>query len=121
MEKKKILIADDDESYRRSLKMLVETHGYKVDIAKNTDEEIDAAKKEEYELIITDKNMEDNYGREGGLHAVKEIRKFNSKTPILLSSSALTDGDKKILSEYKKVDTCSKIDIYQKLKKALGK
>ena len=120
MTKKKVLIADDNESYRRSLKMLVETHGYKVDIAKNADEEIAAAKKGEYALIVTDKDMEDNYGNEGGIYAAKEIRKSGNKTPILLSSAALSDKDVEKLKEFN-IETCSKIDIYQKLKKLLEK
>jgi len=118
---KKVLLADDNKEYRSSMKRVLEGYGCDVYEVKNADEEIAAAKKETYDLIVTDKDMEDQYGRKGGIHAIKEIRKFNDKTPILFSSADLTEEDKKELDGYKKVDTISKVDMFKKLKEVLKK
>lgn len=94
MEKlKKILIADDNTEYRNSLARALKGD-YEIDFASNAKEEIEKAKKNEYEIIITDNNMEDGHS-DSGLYAIEQIRKAGRKTPIFLSSASLSEEVKK--------------------------
>ena len=112
-------MADDNESYVNSMKKMLNIFGYEVDTVNSADKEIALAKKGKYDLILTDKDMEDNYKDRGGIHAIKEIRKFNKETPILLNSSALTKEVEQELSSCNKVETCSKTDVVARIKKLL--
>ena len=125
MAKKKILFADDSEEQLSSMKRLLGVMGYEVHAVNSTNKEIEAAKKgrenEKYKLIISDIDMEDNYGNSGGLHAIKEIREFDDDTPIILNSASLTDDDKKEADRYKNVHACSKLNTLAKIREILGK
>ncbi len=81
----KILLADDDEQYKQSLKRAL-FGDYDVDFASNADEEIKKARENTYSLIITDNKMNDGY-RNSGIYAIQEIRRFDTKTPIIFHSS----------------------------------
>lgn len=118
---KRILIADDNENYRNSIKRMLESYGYEVKEAKNSDEAIKMAEKEKYDYIITDNDMQDGYAS-SGLHLIEGVRKSknNSQTPILLSSSHIPEEVAKKAEELG-AETSKKVDFFQKVKKFLEK
>lgn len=87
----KILIADDEETIRDILRMILEKEGYTVDEAVNGEE---AAKKfrleADYDLVILDIIMP----VKNGIEAAKEIRANNTKCPILFLTAKSADDDK---------------------------
>ncbi len=84
MQRKKLLIADDDPYYRLMLGTLF--RDYDTLFASNTEELIEKARKKESSLIITDNQMNDGYG-DSGIYAIGEIRKFDPDVPIIFHSS----------------------------------
>jgi CheY-like chemotaxis protein len=50
----KIMIADDEQDIRESVKLILEVRGYKVILAKDGDECLQLAKKEKPDLILLD-------------------------------------------------------------------
>ena len=123
MAKGKILLADDKEEQLSSMKRLLGVMGYEVHAVNSTNKEIEAAKKgrenEKYKLIISDIDMEDEYGSSGGLHAIKEIRDFDDDTPIILNSASLTEYDRVEAGRYKNVHACSKLNTIAKIRELL--
>jgi len=118
--KKKILIADDNENYRKSVKRFLEDSDYEIKEAGTSDDAIEMAKNEQYDLIITDNDMQDGY-KSSGLHLIEEVRKgLNSKTPILLSSSYIP---KEVAEKAEKLNAemCDKLNLLKKLKKFIEK
>lgn len=87
-EKKKILIADDNEEIREVVRVLLESEGYEVMEAENGEEA--AAKTDpDVDLIILDVMMP----VKSGLTACREIRE-KSKAPILFLTAKTQDADK---------------------------
>ena len=66
----KILIVDDEMLVIKSLERLLKKSGYDVQIAQNADDAIDAVKKSDYDLIISDIRMP---GKDG-VTMIREIR-----------------------------------------------
>ena len=60
----RVLLAEDDESIRRTLQSLLELKGYGVSIAENTDETIAALTAQDFDLVISDYLMPGGGGRE---------------------------------------------------------
>jgi ActR/RegA family two-component response regulator len=85
----KVLIADDDFEYQRSLMQTI-FRNYEVDLASDADQEIEKARGKTYTLILTDNQMEDGH-ENSGLYAIEQIRKYDKETPIYLHSGELTD------------------------------
>ena len=54
---KKILLVDDDESIRDSMSMFFLGEGIRIDTFETAEEGIDAAKKQHYDIIITDYHL----------------------------------------------------------------
>jgi len=80
MEKKRILIADDEEVIRILLATALKTYDYEVDIVENGLEAINNIYKKSYDLIITDYMMP----KMDGLELTKRIRLEYPSTPILI-------------------------------------
>ncbi|MEW6417103.1 MAG: sigma-54 dependent transcriptional regulator [Nitrospirota bacterium] len=72
-----ILIIDDDESVRDSLKVFLEEKGYKVTTASGGQAGIDLLKKEKFDVFLIDLIMPGM----GGLDVIKELSAFNINTP----------------------------------------
>ncbi len=89
MTKIRILHADDKAEENFYLKKSLGEVEFEIDYVTNSDELVEKAKENQglYALILTDCDMSDKYGSYGGLHASREIRKFDIKTPIVLLSS----------------------------------
>lgn len=68
---KKILVVDDEQDMRVFMKTLLETSGYKPIVAKDGQEGLEMARKENPALIIMDIMMP----RESGIHMYREVKK----------------------------------------------
>lgn len=85
----KILVADDEENIREVIKEYAEFEGHEVDEAGDGMQAVEAAKANDYDIIIMDVMMP----RLDGYSAVKEIRKTKS-TPVLMLSARGEEYDK---------------------------
>jgi len=87
---KKILIIDDSVTLRESLEYILTNEGYKVDKAENG---LIALKKfndnKDYSLIFVDINMPEM----DGLEFIKEVRKIDKITPIVVLTT-VSEKDK---------------------------
>lgn len=64
MEKKSILVVDDDKTILKSLKTLLELEGYSVDTVETGQEAIEKSKTEFYNLALLDIKLQDMEGTE---------------------------------------------------------
>ena len=88
--KLKILLADDVEALAEAVGAMLEYNDYEVDIVNNGKEALDKAKGNLYDCIILDVMMPIM----NGFEAVKQIRKLNIKTPIILLTAKSLVEDK---------------------------
>ncbi|MGA1871540.1 MAG: response regulator [bacterium] len=70
-EKKRILVVDDDQNTREGLTKILMREGYKVVAAKTGSSALDEAKKQDFDLIITDLIMPEV----SGIEVLKRVRK----------------------------------------------
>lgn len=89
-EKLKILLADDEKELSRAIATILKYSNYEVDIVFNGKEAIDKVKENIYDLIILDVMMPVM----DGIQALKEMRKDNIKTPIMLLTAKAQIDDK---------------------------
>ena len=88
--KEKVLIADDEKELSRAVGMILEYNNYEVDIVENGKQAVEKANENMYDVIILDVMMPIM----DGIQALKEIRKNNIKTPILLLTAKSQIDDK---------------------------
>ncbi len=87
---RKILIVDDDEDLRDSLKDQLELHDeFDVVIADSATTGMDAAKSEHHDLVLFDVGLPDMDGRE----AVKLLRKAGINSPIIILTGNDSEAD----------------------------
>jgi DNA-binding response OmpR family regulator len=90
MSKGHILCTEDDEDSRVMLVAILSHAGYEVDHVENPGDAIAFAKERSYDLILVDNWMPQLSGEE----LTKQIRTFDSVTPILFYSGAVYESDK---------------------------
>lgn len=83
MEKKRILIADDEKTVRVLLAEALKPHDYKIDVAEDGVEAIRYISRISYDLVITDYMMP----KMDGLELTRQIRSKYPSTPILIVTS----------------------------------
>lgn len=86
----KLLVADDDNEIRELLEFDLSHSGYVVDIAKDGEEALNKAIKENYDLILLDVMMP----KMNGFDVCKNIRKTKPDIPILMLTAKGTILDK---------------------------
>jgi DNA-binding response OmpR family regulator len=87
---RQILIVDDDEDLRSSLRdQLALYDEFVVSTATTAAEGIDAARKNQLDLVLFDVGLPDMDGRE----AVKQLRRNGFKAPIVMLTGNTTDAD----------------------------
>lgn len=64
MERARILVVDDDDGIRKSMKAILEDEGYNVDVAENGKEAIQKTEKTAYNLALLDIRLPDMEGVE---------------------------------------------------------
>ncbi len=79
----KILIIDNDKLIRWSLKEIFSQEGYEVDTAATTSEAINLVRKNSYQLIFTDFEIEG----ENTIDMLKSIREFRADVQIIILSA----------------------------------
>ena len=88
--KYKILLADDEKELSRAVATILRYSNYEVDTVYNGKEAIEKVNENVYDVIILDIMMPIT----DGLQALKEIRKNNIKTPIILLTAKSQVDDK---------------------------
>lgn len=87
---RKILIVDDDEDLRSSLKDQLALHEeFEVTIAGTAAKGLELARASHYDLLLFDVGLPDMDGRE----AVKQLRKGGYKGPIIMLTGNVSDAD----------------------------
>ncbi len=84
--KKRILLLEDDYELGETLKELLESHDYQVNLVESGESAADASYDARYDLYIFDINVPDI----NGLELLKSLRDADDKTPAIFIS-ALTD------------------------------
>ena len=79
-----ILVIDDEESIRFTFSYLLEDQGYVVDVAASSDEALDKIACKRYALIFLDLLL----GTQSGISILKEIKKGNPETPVIMVTGA---------------------------------
>ena len=88
--KGKILVADDVEELANSVGYILELNDYEVDVEYNGKDVLDKVQTKLYDIIILDVMMPEL----NGIEIVKEIRKLNIKTPVILLTAKSQVEDK---------------------------
>ena len=87
---RKILIVDDDEDLRETLKDQLVLHDeFEVMTAGNASKGMELAKSDHFDLVVFDVSLPDMDGRE----AVRNLRKAGFKTPIIMLTGNVSDAD----------------------------
>lgn len=84
MDKKVILIIDDDQDFRYSLRMILESGGYQVEEAPSAEDGLKQFKAVNPALVIVDLMMEEV---DSGTNFVKEMKVLGTDVPIFMLSS----------------------------------
>ena len=86
-----ILVVNDDKNTRRLLKAVLENDGYKVSLAENGEEALDAMDSDVIDLVVLDIMMPIMDGYE----FTKTLRDVNNNLPILMVSAKQLPEDKR--------------------------
>ncbi|MEK9150421.1 MAG: S1 RNA-binding domain-containing protein, partial [Candidatus Desantisbacteria bacterium] len=92
----RILVVDDEESYRKSFKEMLHAMGYEVDVALNDKEAVEGIKEKDYSTAFIDVYLPDL----NGFEITKEILKIKPCLPIVLMTgrSELPDASQEDLT-----------------------
>ncbi len=104
---KKILIAEDEVAYSRSLKFKLEREGYDVTDVINGELALDKLKKDSFDLLIIDLIMP----KVNGFEVLEELKNLNIKLPIIVLSNLNQEEDRKRVSDSGSVMFLDKSDI----------
>lgn len=76
----KVLVVDDDKVLQQSVKQALEFHHFKVEVADNGKEAVNAVYRDKYDLVVMDVNMPEM----DGLEALVEIKKHDPSIIVLI-------------------------------------
>jgi len=96
MKKKKVLVVDDDKKSRYLVSFLLEKESFEVIMATNGLEGIEAARKQQVDLIIMDVKMPKMDGYET-TKRIRRLKKYKSIPIIALTSYAMTEDKERAL------------------------
>ena len=88
--KSRILCTEDDADNREALRLLLEMDGFDVTCAEDAKQALSLARVGNFDLYLLDNWLPDASGDV----LCRELREFDSITPILFYSGAATDADK---------------------------
>ncbi len=80
MEKKKILVVDDEEIVRYSLVNILRAQGYEVDEVPSAEEALEVFREKKYHLVLTDLVLEGT----GGLELLENVKVVSPKTLVIV-------------------------------------
>jgi CheY-like chemotaxis protein len=78
-----VLIIDDSERIRTSVRAMLESAGFDVSVANDGEDGLNQFRQERFDLVISDIVMP----RKDGLQTIREIRKMSSDIPIVAMSA----------------------------------
>ena len=96
MEKKKVLVIDDNKKNRYLISFLLEKDGFEVIMATNGFEGMEAAKKQQVDLIIMDIKMPKMDGHET-TRRIRRLKRYKSIPIIALTSYAMMEDREKAI------------------------
>ena len=96
MERKKILVVDDNKKNRYLVSYLLKKEGFEVVMATNGFEGIEAARKQQVDLIIMDIKMPKMNGYET-TKRIRKLKKYKSIPIIALTSYAMMEDKEKAM------------------------
>ncbi len=76
----KILVVDDEQAIRKTLKEILEYEKHNVDLAKDGFEAVEKAKKNQYDLVLLDIKMP----KMDGIEVLEELQKINPELPVVI-------------------------------------
>lgn len=117
MNKKKILVAEDEEASAELLKMILEKAGYSVDTVSNGIKAYSAIKDNRYDALLTDWMMP----QMDGIELIRKVREHIVNPPVIIVITALSSYDARkhalnsgaddfLAKPYKKDDILEKIE-----------
>jgi len=87
----RILIADDEKNILDTLADFMEGIGYRVDLAENVDSALALMQANEYDILLTDKNMPDTGdNKEGGMRLLKHAKEHSPSTEVIMITGYAT-------------------------------
>ena len=89
--KARILVADDEENILDALSEFMEGIGYHVDLAGSVEGALTLMQTNEYDILLTDKNMP-GFGdkKEGGMSLLKHVKEHNPLTEVIMITGYAT-------------------------------
>lgn len=119
---KKILIVDDEEDILSSVKMLLESMGFKAKTVNNGNAALKLLKEEKFDLVLLDILMPEMSGREV-LEAIRQTPKLKNQKVALLTVIELSRPGKEAMKKLFPVDYIQKpldvADFKKRIKKIL--
>jgi DNA-binding response OmpR family regulator len=89
--KASILVVDDDPQIRNFLTTFLKREGYDIEAAESARSAIDMLKADEYDVVITDKNMTDNSGdTEAGMLVLKYVKEHIPSAEVIMITGFAT-------------------------------
>lgn len=82
-----LLLVDDENSVRTTLKQVLQRDGYKVSTAENSSRALGLLKRREYDAVITEMDLDADLA---GLDLARSIKKLNPSSLIIFSIGAPT-------------------------------
>jgi len=86
MEKKKVLVIDDEQIVLDSVSQILIDDNYEVDVSLNGREGLDWAIERPYDIILTDIRMPDI----GGMRVLRDIKRVKSSLPVVIITGYAT-------------------------------
>lgn len=96
MDKKKILVVDDEIDFLQLLQLRLEANNYNVVTAMNAKDALDKFKAEKPDAVLLDILMPGT----DGLNVLKKIRSENTKIPVFIITSFSNEERFKVASEF---------------------
>jgi DNA-binding response OmpR family regulator len=81
LEKKTVLIVDDDQAVRRGFKAILEKEGYSVEVAETGAEALDKIQTEKFDVLLIDVRLPDVDGTE----LLSRVSKFSDSIKIIIT------------------------------------
>ena len=86
MEKKKVLVIDDEQIVLDSVSQILMDENYEVDVSLSGREGLDWAIERPYDIVLTDIRMPDI----GGMRVLRDIKRIKSSLPVLIITGYAT-------------------------------
>lgn len=86
---KKLLIAEDERSIAKALKLKLSLAGFEVDLAVNGEEALNLMKTKKFDLILLDIMMP----KMDGFSVMEAMKKSKNKTPVIILSNLSQEDD----------------------------